>query len=49
MSLVSKFDSKRSTYLDFIAYSVFKDFDQMIFILRVTRCPKMAINLNATT
>ena len=31
---MSKFESKRSKSLDYIAYSGFKDFDQKNFILR---------------
>ena len=43
MSLMSKFESKRSKSLDFIAYSVFKDFNKKIFIPRATFHPKMVI------
>ena len=44
MCVVSKFKSKQSKSLDFIAYSVFKDFDQKNSILRATFHPKMAID-----
>ena len=44
MSVMSKFESKRSKSLDFIAYSVFKDFDQKNSILRATVHPKMPID-----
>ena len=41
--VVSKFESKRSKSLDFIGYSVFKEFDKKNFIHRATLHPKMAI------
>ena len=44
MSVMSKFESKRSKSLDFIVYSVFKDFDQKNSILRAIPHPKMAID-----
>ena len=44
MGVVSKFEYKRSKFLDFIAYSVFKDFEQKKFVLRATIHPKMIIN-----
>ena len=44
MDVVSKFELKRSKSLDFIAYSVLKDFDQKNSILRATLHPKMAID-----
>ena len=44
MGVVSKFESKGSKLLDFIAYSVFKDFDQKIFIRCVMLHPKIDIN-----
>ena len=44
MVIVSKFESKGSKSLDFLAYSVFKDFDQRNFMLLATLHPKMAID-----
>ena len=44
MSVMSKFESKRSKTLDFIAYSIFKGFDQKSLIIRATFLPRMAIN-----
>ena len=44
MGIVSKCESKQSKSFAFITYSVFKDFDQKIFILLATLHLKMAIN-----
>ena len=44
MGVTLKFELKQRKSLDFIAYSVFKDFDKKNFILRATLHPKMAIN-----
>ena len=47
MGAVSKFESKRTKSLDFIEYSVLKDFDQKNFILHARLHPKMAINFES--